>query len=81
MSDKSKESRVSETVMILKKLVEVGIPTTDIGYQMIKKHMSKWVHDGEALTTVVPLMRYGRDAYIVLPAKEGEVATCRLKVV
>ena len=79
--EKTKESRVSETVTILKKLLDVGIPATDAGYKLIKTHMSKWVHDGEALSTTVPLMRYGRDAILVLPAKEGEVANCRLKVV
>jgi hypothetical protein len=78
--EKTKESRVSETVVILKKLGEVGIPVTDPGYQLIKKHMSKWVHDGEALNVTVPLMRYGRDAILVLPAKDG-VASCRLKAV
>ena len=79
--EKAKESRVSETVMILKKLQEVGIHVADAGYLLIKGHMSKWVHDGEALTITVPLMRYGRDAYLVLPAMHGEVATCRLAVV
>jgi hypothetical protein len=79
--EKTKEARVSETVVILKKLLEVGIPATDAGYKLIKTHMSKWVHDGEALSTTVPLMRYGRDAHLELPATAGEVASCRLKVV
>jgi len=81
MPEKSKADRVKETVTILKKLKEVGVPDTDAGYSLIHKHMSKWVHDGEALTVTVPLMRYGRDAYLILPSEEGEVASCRLKVV
>lgn len=81
MTEKTKESRVSETVVLLKKLAEVGIPATDAGYQIIKKYMSKWVHDGEALNITVPLMRYGRDAILILPATAGEVASCRLKAV
>lgn len=79
--EKTKESRVSETIVILKKLLEVGVPATDAGYKIIKAHMSKWVEDGEALNTTVPLMRYGRDAILVLPATAEEVASCRLKVV
>jgi hypothetical protein len=79
--EKTKESRLSETIVILKKLLEVGIPATDAGYKIIKAHMSKWVEDGEAVNTTVPLMRYGRDAILVLPATAEEVASCRLKAV
>jgi hypothetical protein len=79
--EKTKESRLSETIVILKKLLEVGIPATDAGYKIIKAHMSKWVEDGEAVNTTVPLMRYGRDAILVLPAKAEEVASCRLRAV
>ena len=76
---KTKEERVKETVMILKKLQEVGIPATDPGYKLIQKHMTEWVSSGEPKSVVVPLMRYGRDAYLTLP--ETEVASCRLKAV
>jgi hypothetical protein len=79
--EKTKESRLSETIVILKKLLEVGVPATDAGYKLIKAHMSKWVEDGEAVNTTVPLMRYGRDAILVLPATAEEVASCRLKAV
>jgi hypothetical protein len=79
--EKTKESRLSETIVILKKLLEVGVPATDAGYKIIKAHMSKWVEDGEAVNTTVPLMRYGRDAILVLPATAEEVASCRLKAV
>ena len=77
--EKTKESRVKETITILKKLQDVGIPVTDAGYKEIQTHMSKWVHDGEATTVTVPLMRYGRDAILVLPATGSDVASCRLK--
>ena len=52
MSDtniKPKEERLKETITILKKLKEIGIPSDHHFYNEIKERMSDWVKDGDVL--------------------------------
>jgi hypothetical protein len=81
MGEKTKQARIMETVTILKKLQEIGIPATDSGYGEVKTHMSKWVHDGEAATVVIRMVRFGREAHLTLPDTDTKVAGLRLTTI
>ena len=80
-ADKPKEDRLKETIRLLKELQRVGFPETDVGYKEIKRIMSQWVNDGEALSTVVSFPRHGRDAHLDLPKRADKAAAIRLKAV
>ena len=61
-----KLSRVSHTVTLLKKLIAVGIPQTDSGYNLTKKALDKWISDGEPLESQIQFARYGRVGHLSL---------------
>ena len=79
--EKSKADRLKETLRLLKELQRVGIRTNDPGYKEIQRLMTVWVNDGVALTTVVELYRYGRQADLYLPSKADRAASINLRVV
>jgi hypothetical protein len=79
--DKPKGDRLKETIRLLKELQRVGFPETDVGYKEVKRIMTQWVEDGEALSTVVTFPRHGRDAHLELPKRADKAASIRLKVV
>jgi len=79
--EKIKGDRLKETLRLLKELQRVGIRVNDSGYKEIQRLMTAWVNDGVALTTVVELYRYGRQADLYLPSKADRAASINLRVV
>jgi hypothetical protein len=79
--EKTKGDRLKETVRLLKELQRVGIWVNDPGYKEIQRLMTVWVNDGVALTTVVELVKYGRQADLALPSKADRAASINLRVV
>lgn len=79
--EKTKGDRLKETVRLLKELQRVGIRVNDPGYKEIQRLMTVWVNDGVALTTVVELVKYGRQADLSLPTKADRAASINLRVV
>jgi len=77
---KSKAERLKDTIMILKKLQQVGIPKTNPGYQEIQAAMTEWVNSTEAATHVIPIARFGRDAELILPKDSGITAKLNLRL-
>lgn len=61
-----KAARLSHSVTLLKKLVSVGIPTTEYGYSFTKKALDKWISDGEAIEAQIEFVRYGRVGHLSL---------------
>ena len=74
---KPKEERLKETITILKKLKEIGIPSDHHFYNEIKERMSEWVNDGEALEETIDFVSHW--AELNLPEKKGRVASLNLK--
>jgi hypothetical protein len=80
MSDtnlKPKEERLKETITILKKLKEIGVPSDHHFYNEIKERMSEWVNDGEELEEKIDFVSHW--AELNLPVKKGRVASLNLK--
>ena len=81
MAEKTKGDRLKETLRLLNELQRVGIRKTDSGYKEIQRLMTVWVNDGVALTTMVELYRYARQADLVLPSKADRAASINLRVI
>jgi hypothetical protein len=77
--EKTKEDRVRETVTLLKKLLEVGVCTTDPGYIESKKAMDAWIADGRSVSQTIEFPTIGRRGELVLPRKQSAAASLLLK--
>jgi len=75
----TKEERVKESIHILTKLIKLGIPPTDPGYQGTKVALDAWIFDGKARTEQVDFPRAGRVAHMFLPSLASEKITYVLK--
>ena len=74
---KPKTERLKETITLLKKLIEIGIPSDHHFYIEIKERMSEWVNDGPFLDERLDFSSHWADLY--LPVDKGSVATINLK--
>jgi hypothetical protein len=81
MPEKPKAERLQETITILKKLQEVGIPETDQGYVDAKAKLSAWVQTGEAAKHIVTFPLVSRRGELILPKRAGVAASLLLKTV
>jgi hypothetical protein len=70
------QERISESMTILNKLQELGIPPTDPGYKELSGHFNTWIKGGEAWVGHVDFHRWNRRAKVLLPIKVGTVAKC-----
>jgi hypothetical protein len=76
---KSTSERLKESMEILKKLCDFGVPDTDPSYKEMSSKFNEWIKGGDAWQGTVDFMRFERRAFIVLPNKPGCSATCVLK--
>jgi hypothetical protein len=77
MPDKSKGERLKETITLLKKLPEVGIPIESYPYSEVQELMTAWVNGGPATRTTIDFKSHIGE--LVLPVKEGTVSSLDLK--
>ena len=76
---KPREERVKETITLLKRMLELGIPATEPGYKMLKEKFRDWCkEDGEAWIGEVYFPRFGRRAEVVLPIQKDRAATVNI---
>lgn len=76
MEVKSKGERLKETVTLLKKLPEVGVPASSYIYEQIKQEMTTWVSDGPVFDERFDFGSHWGD--LKLPVKAGQVASLNL---
>lgn len=70
--------RIKESLVILKKIQELGISDTDPGYKALSAHFNDWVKGGETFQGTVDFYRWNRRAKVLLPTKPGAIARCDL---
>lgn len=75
---KPKAERLKETITLLNKLPEVGIPKMHPIYTIIKEKMSTWVSDGPAVSERIDFGSHWGE--LSLPIKAGRIASLDLKV-
>jgi hypothetical protein len=81
MSLKTVQDRMTETIRLLKQVLDLGIAETDPGYQDLKNHLSEWVksEDKHVKEHVIEFYRYGRKGNLTLPWKSGKSCEFLLK--
>ncbi len=72
---KSKMDRVKESITILKKLQELGIPTNEPGYAFTKQQLDEWIAGGDKWEGRVDFPRFQRRAELVLPVRADRVVS------
>lgn len=77
IATKPKAERLKETITLLKKLPQVGIPDNSYAYGRVKDLMTTWVNDGPALTEHIDFKSHF--GTLVLPVKAGKVSSLDLK--
>lgn len=75
---KSKADRVKESITILKKLEELGIPSTEPGYQQTKMKLDQWIQGGNQWSGRIDFPRFGRRAELVLPIRPDRIISMKL---
>lgn len=75
---KPKEERLKETLTLLGKLPEVGIPKTHPLFVKVKEMMSGWVNMGPAVCERIDFGSHWGD--LTLPVKAGRVASLDMKL-
>jgi hypothetical protein len=70
------EERLKESMSILSKLQELGIPNTDPSYKQLSAKFSEWVKGGETWQGNIDFHRFNRRAKVLLPTRPGAVAKC-----
>jgi hypothetical protein len=76
---KDKGEKVGEVVTLLKKLISVGIPSTDSGYKQTKALMDAWILGEYDMEEKIEFMRYGRVGHLSMFVKEGKSPVFVLK--
>jgi hypothetical protein len=78
MSTKPKGERLKETITLLKKLPQVGVPVESYAYSQVQELMTIWVKDGPAAFEIIDFDTHWGE--LTLPVKEGKVSTLELKL-
>ena len=78
MSTKPKGERLKETITLLKKLPQVGVPVESYAYSQVQELMTVWVKDGPAAFEIIDFDTHWGE--LTLPIKEGKVSTLQLKL-
>ena len=76
MEVKPKGERLKETITLLKKLPEVGVPASSYIYEQVKQEMTTWVSDGPVFDERFDFGSHWGD--LKLPVKPGQVASLNL---
>lgn len=72
---KTTASRVKESVELLNKFKELGVSEAEPGLVQIRQKMNEWIRGGAAWAGRIEFPRYDRYAEIVLPDRDGKVAS------
>lgn len=72
---KPREDRVKESITILKKLKELGIPSNEPGYYQTKQKLDEWIAGGDQWDGRIDFPRFQRRAELVLPIRPDRVVS------
>jgi hypothetical protein len=78
MPEKSRAERLKETITLLKKLPDVGVPRESYAYSEVQDLMTAWVNGGPAVNTRIDFVTHWGD--LKLPVLGGKVSSLNLTV-
>ena len=74
------KEKLDEIIPLLKKLNEIGIPSTDSGYKMTKALMDVWLKGNHDISNEeIHFMKYGRIGMLSMYSKKGKRPSFVLK--
>ena len=72
---KTTASRVKESIELINKFKELGVSESEPGLVQMRQQMNEWIRGGAAWSGRIEFPRYDRYAEIVLPDRDGKVAS------
>lgn len=75
---KSRADKVKETITLLTKLKELGIPENEPGYTETKRRCDEWIQGTETWSGRIDFPRFGRRAELILPIRADRVSSMKL---
>jgi hypothetical protein len=76
---KTLEERLSDSVTILRNILDVGVEKDSDEYLTTKAHLDTWIKSGEPGFFTIPFPTYGRVAHMTLPKFSGTTPVYVLK--
>jgi hypothetical protein len=73
---KPMEERLKESMTLLRKLQELGIPPSDPSYKEMSAKMNDWIKGGPVYQGTIDFKAWNRRAKLLLPTRSGSVAKC-----
>jgi hypothetical protein len=68
-------SRVKESVELISKFKELGVADSEPGLTELRTRMNEWIRGGPVWTGRIEFPRYDRYAEVMLPDREGRIAS------
>jgi len=81
ISLKPKDARVRESVTLLKKFTQLGIPLTEPAVKELKSHLDEYINKGTCWKGSIDFLRFGRVADVHLPQGAEETIEVTLRAV
>jgi len=70
------EERLKESMTLLRKLQELGIPSSDPSYKEMSTIMNTWIKGGPTYQGTIDFKPWNRRAKLLLPINPSSVAKC-----
>jgi hypothetical protein len=80
VSLKPKDARVRESITLLKKFGQLGIPLTEPAVKELKKHLDDYINNGTCWKGSIDFLRFGRIADVNLPRGADETIEVTLRI-
>jgi hypothetical protein len=76
---KTREERLSDTLTILRSILDIGVEKDSSEYITTKAYLDSWITSGEPGFFTIPFLTYGRVAHMTLPKYSGTTPVYVLK--
>ena len=80
VSLKPKDARVRESITLLKKFTQLGIPLTEPAVKELKNHLDEYINKGTCWKGSIDFLRFGRIADVNLPHGADETIEVTLRI-
>jgi hypothetical protein len=72
IEQKTMAERLSDTLMILRKILDIGVEKDSSEYMTTKQHLDAWIKSGEPGVYTIPFPSHGRIAHMTLSNDAGK---------
>jgi len=72
IEQKTMAERLSDTLLILRKILDIGVEKDSSEYMTTKQHLDAWIKSGEPGVYTIPFPSHGRIAQMTLSNDAGK---------